>query len=210
MAKRSRSSGRWLAEHSTDHYVRMAREMGYRSRAVFKLMELDQRHGLFRPGNTVVDLGAAPGGWSQYAAERVGSTGRVLAVDRLPLEPLPGVSLIRGDFLDEAVLREVQRALGGSLANIVLSDMAPNLSGSRGIDQPRAMYLAELALDFAVAALASQGGFVVKLFQGEGFQQYVATSRKIFSMVSVRKPKASRGRSPEVYLVAMGFLGSGR
>lgn len=210
MAKRSRSSGRWLAEHSTDHYVRMAREMGYRSRAVFKLMELDQRHKLFRPGNTVVDLGAAPGSWSQYAAERVGPTGRVLAVDRLPSEPLPGVSLIQGDFLDEAVFREVQSALEGNLANVVLSDMAPNMSGSRDIDQPRAMYLAELALDFAVAVLARQGSLVVKLFQGEGFQQYVSMSRKIFSTVSVRKPKASRDRSPEVYLVAMGFLGGDR
>jgi 23S rRNA (uridine2552-2'-O)-methyltransferase len=188
----------------------MAREMGYRSRAVFKLMELDQRHRLFRPGNTVVDLGAAPGGWSQYAAERVAPTGRVLAVDRLPFEPLPGVTLIQGDFLDEAVFREVQSALGGNLANVVLSDMAPNLSGSRGIDQPRSMHLAELALELAVDVLARQGSFVVKLFQGEGFQQYVATSRKIFSAVSVRKPEASRDRSPEVYLVATGFSGNGR
>lgn len=210
MAQRSRSSGRWLAEHGTDYYVRRARDVGYRSRAVFKLMELDQRHKLFRPGNTVVDLGAAPGSWSQYASERVGPIGRVLAVDRLPFEPLPGVSLIQGDFLDEAVFREVQRELGGSLANVVLSDMAPNMSGSRGIDQPRAMHLAELALDFAVAVLARRGSLVVKLFQGEGFQQYVSMSRKIFSTVSVRKPKASRDRSPEVYLVAMGFRGSDR
>ncbi|MDD2768005.1 MAG: 23S rRNA (uridine(2552)-2'-O)-methyltransferase RlmE [Methylococcus sp.] len=207
MAKRSRSSGRWLAEHFSDEYVRMAQEKGYRSRAVFKLIELDERDRLFEPGATVIDLGAAPGGWSQYAAQRVGPKGRVLALDILPMEPLPGVTVVEGDFLDDAVFHGVLEAIGGRAANVVLSDIAPNMSGNRNVDQPRSMYLAELAFDLAERVLAPNGRFAVKLFQGEGFQEYVALARKSFQSVAMRKPKASRARSAEIYLVAKGFRG---
>lgn len=207
MAKRSRSSGRWLAEHFSDEYVRLAQEKGYRSRAVFKLIELDERDRLFEPGATVIDLGAAPGGWSQYAAQRVGPKGRVLALDILPMEPLPGVTIVEGDFLDDAVFQGVLEAIGGRVANVVLSDIAPNMSGNRNVDQPRSMYLAELAFDLAERVLAPNGRFAVKLFQGEGFQEYVALARKSFQSVAMRKPKASRARSAEIYLVAKGFRG---
>lgn len=210
MAKRSRSSGRWLAEHFSDEYVRLAQEKGYRSRAVFKLMELDERDRLFEPGATVIDLGAAPGGWSQYAAQRVGTTGKVLALDILPMEPLPGVTVVQGDFLDDAVFQAVLEASGGCCANVVLSDIAPNMSGNRNVDQPRSMYLAELAFDLAERVLAPKGSFVVKLFQGEGFQEYVAQARKVFASVVMRKPKASRPRSAEIYLVGKGYRGADR
>ncbi|MDF9393511.1 MULTISPECIES: 23S rRNA (uridine(2552)-2'-O)-methyltransferase RlmE [Methylococcus] len=210
MAKRSRSSGRWLAEHFSDEYVRLAQEKGYRSRAVFKLMELDERDRLFEPGATVIDLGAAPGGWSQYAAQRVGTTGKVLALDILPMEPLPGVTVVQGDFLDDSVFQAVLEASGGCCANVVLSDIAPNMSGNRNVDQPRSMYLAELAFDLAERVLAPKGSFVVKLFQGEGFQEYVAQARKVFASVVMRKPKASRPRSAEIYLVGKGYRGADR
>jgi 23S rRNA (uridine2552-2'-O)-methyltransferase len=207
MAKRSRSSGRWLAEHFSDEYVRLAQEKGYRSRAVFKLIELDERDRLFEPGATVIDLGAAPGGWSQYAAQRVGPKGKVLALDLLPMEPLPGVTVVQGDFLDDKVFQSVLEAIGGRSANVVLSDIAPNMSGNRNVDQPRSMYLAELACDLAERVLAPNGLFVVKLFQGEGFQEYVALARKAFASVAMRKPKASRPRSAEIYLVGKGYRG---
>ncbi|QJD29690.1 23S rRNA (uridine(2552)-2'-O)-methyltransferase RlmE [Methylococcus geothermalis] len=210
MAKRSRSSGRWLAEHFSDEYVRLAQEKGYRSRAVFKLIELDERDRLFEPGATVIDLGAAPGGWSQYAAQRVGPKGKVLALDILPMEPLPGVTVVQGDFLDDAVFQSVLEAIGGRSANVVLSDIAPNMSGNRHVDQPRSMYLAELAYDLAERVLAPNGRFVVKLFQGEGFQEYVAYARKAFASVAMRKPKASRPRSAEIYLVGKGYRGGDR
>ncbi|UZR29956.1 23S rRNA (uridine(2552)-2'-O)-methyltransferase RlmE [Methylococcus mesophilus] len=210
MAKRSRSSGRWLAEHFSDEYVRLAQEKGYRSRAVFKLTELDERDRLFEPGATVIDLGAAPGGWSQYAAQRVGPKGKVLALDILPMEPLPGVTVVQGDFLDDAVFQEVLEAIGGRSANVVLSDIAPNMSGNRNVDQPRSMYMAELAFDLADRVLAPNGRFAVKLFQGEGFQEYVALARKAFGSVAMRKPKASRARSAEIYLVGKGYRGGGR
>ncbi|QXP83316.1 23S rRNA (uridine(2552)-2'-O)-methyltransferase RlmE [Methylococcus sp. Mc7] len=210
MAKRSRSSGRWLAEHFSDEYVRLAQEKGYRSRAVFKLIELDERDRLFEPGATVIDLGAAPGGWSQYAAQRVGPKGKVLALDILPMEPLPGVTVVQGDFLDDKVFQGVLEAIGGRSANVVLSDIAPNMSGNRNVDQPRSMYLAELAFDLAERVLAPNGRFAVKLFQGEGFQEYVALARKAFASVVMRKPKASRARSAEIYLVGKGYRGGDR
>ncbi|AAU91921.1 ribosomal RNA large subunit methyltransferase J [Methylococcus capsulatus str. Bath] len=210
MAKRSRSSGRWLAEHFSDEYVRLAQEKGYRSRAVFKLMELDEHDRLFAPGTTVIDLGAAPGGWSQYAARRVGASGRVLALDMLPMEPLPGVTVVQGDFLDDAVFHAMLEAIGGRRVDVVLSDMAPNMSGNRNVDQPRSMYLAELAFDLAERVLGPKGSFVVKLFQGEGFQEYVARARKAFGSVGMRKPKASRARSAEIYLVGKGYRGADR
>jgi 23S rRNA (uridine2552-2'-O)-methyltransferase len=210
MAKRSRSSGRWLAEHFSDEYVRLAQEKGYRSRAVFKLIELDERDCLFEPGSTVIDLGAAPGGWSQYVAGRVGPKGKVLALDILPMEPVPGVTVVQGDFLEDAVFQSTLELIGGRSANVVLSDIAPNMSGNRNVDQPRSMYLAELAFDLAERVLAPNGRFAVKLFQGEGFQEYVALARKSFASVAMRKPKASRARSAEIYLVAKGFRGGER
>jgi 23S rRNA (uridine2552-2'-O)-methyltransferase len=210
MAKRSRSSGRWLAEHFSDEYVRLAQDQGYRSRAVFKLIELDERDRLFEPGATVIDLGAAPGGWSQYAARRVGPKGKVLALDILPMDALPGVTVVQGDFLDEAVFQGLLEAIGGRSANVVLSDIAPNMSGNRNVDQPRSMYLAELAFDLAERVLAPNGRIALKLFQGEGFQDYVALARKAFSSVVLRKPKASRPRSAEIYLVGKGYRGADR
>lgn len=205
MPRRSASSRRWLREHATDAYVRKAREQGYRSRAAFKLLALQQRDRLLRPGQTVLDLGAAPGGWSQIAAELVGPAGCVVASDILDMEPLPGVTLIRGDFHDEAVLARVLEALPGGRADLVLSDMAPNMSGCRDVDQPRAMLLAELAADCAARSLDNRGEFLVKVFQGEGFDPYVADLRTRFERVLIRKPDASRGRSREVYVLCRGY-----
>ncbi len=202
---KSKSSRRWLDEHFRDPWVREAQRAGYRSRAVFKLRELDQRHGLLRPGMTVLDLGAAPGGWSQYAAERLRGRGRIVASDLLPMAPLAGVEFVQGDFREEAVFQALLAALGGEQAHLVLSDMAPNMSGMDAVDQPRAMYLAELALDLASRVLAPQGAFLVKLFQGEGFDAFVRDLRRSFRNVSIRKPKASRPRSREVYAVASHF-----
>lgn len=198
---RSRSSGRWLSEHFSDEYVKQAQAQGYRSRAVFKLKELDERDRLFKPGMAVLDLGAAPGGWSQYAAERIGKSGKIIALDILPLEAIPGVVFIEGDFREEAVLEQLRTALAGQLPDIVLSDMAPNTTGVNAVDQARSMYLAELAMDTARELLKPGGSFVVKLFQGPDFDAYVKTARSLFGKVVVRKPKASRDRSPEVYLV---------
>lgn len=198
---RSSSSGRWLREHRRDPFVQEARRGGHRSRAVFKLQELDEREGLLRPGRTVLDLGAAPGGWSRYAARRVSPGGRVIALDLLPMEPLAGVELIEGDFREEAVLRRLLDCLGGTRADVVLSDMAPNMSGSRAVDQPRAMHLAELALELCGEALAPGGDLLVKVFQGEGFPAYQQALRRVFGRVSTRKPRASRARSAEVYLL---------
>jgi 23S rRNA (uridine2552-2'-O)-methyltransferase len=198
---RSRSSGRWLSEHFSDEYVKQAQAQGYRSRAVFKLKELDERDRLFKPGMAVLDLGAAPGGWSQYAAERIGKSGKIIALDILPLEAIPGVVFIEGDFREEAVLEQLRAELAGQLPDIVLSDMAPNTTGVNAVDQARSMYLAELAMDTARELLKPGGSFVVKLFQGPDFDVYVKTARGLFGKVVVRKPKASRDRSPEVYLV---------
>lgn len=201
---RSKSSSRWLREHFDDEYVQRAQREGWRSRAVYKLEELDQKYRLLKPGMTVVDLGAAPGGWSQYAARALGAKGRVIALDILPMDPLPGVVFIEGDFRDEAVLTRLEAVLDDHTIDLVMSDMAPNISGMGAVDQPRAMYLVELAVDFARQHLRAGGTFVAKVFQGEGFDALVQDLRRDFGRVAVRKPKASRPRSREVYLVATG------
>lgn len=201
---RSKSSGRWLKEHFNDPYVKQAQREGYRSRAALKLAALDERDRLFRPGMTVVDLGAAPGGWTQLAVERVGRNGRVIALDILDMDPVAGAAFIRGDFREDGPLKDLEAALAGARADLVMSDMAPNISGMDAVDQPRAMYLAELALDFARQWLNPDGVFVVKLFQGEGFDEYLAELRAGFRRVVVRKPPASRGRSREMYALASG------
>lgn len=201
---RTKSSSRWLKEHFDDEYVKRAQREGWRSRAVYKLEELDLKYRFFRPGMTVVDLGAAPGGWSQYAVKALGDKGRVFALDILPMDPLPGVVFIEGDFRDEAVLARFKAELGDRPIDLVMSDMAPNISGMGAVDQPRAMYLVELAVDFARELLKPGGTFVCKVFQGEGFDALVQSLRREYDKVSVRKPKASRPRSREVYLVASG------
>jgi len=203
MAK-SKSSKRWLAEHFDDPYVRQAQQQGLRSRSAFKLLEIHEKYGLIEPGMTVVDLGAAPGGWCQVAQPLVGEAGRVIALDLLDMEPLPGVEFIRGDFTEDEPLAELEAALGGHSVDLVLSDMAPNMSGMAAIDQARAMYLAELALEFAREHLRPGGDFLIKLFQGADFDAYVREVRALFEKVLVRKPKASRPRSREVYLLARG------
>ncbi len=202
---RTRSSGRWLAEHFNDDYVRQARALGYRSRARFKLEEIQRRDRILEPEMTVVDLGAAPGGWSQYAMEQVGPRGRVFALDILPMEPIAGVTFLQGDFTTDETWQGLQDLLGGRPVDVVLSDMAPNLSGNRSVDQPRAMALAELALEAAGQLLRPGGSFLTKLFHGEGFEAFQKQLRQEFSRVVTRKPKASRGRSREVYLLAQGF-----
>jgi 23S rRNA (uridine2552-2'-O)-methyltransferase len=203
--KRSASSKRWLREHQTDTYVVKARREGYRSRAVYKLEELDQRDHLIRPGITVVDLGAAPGGWAQYVQKRHGDRVRVVALDVLPMDPIPGVIIIQGDFREAGVLAELEAALGTTKVDLVLSDMAPNISGVDAADQAGTVHLAELALEFARARLKPSGAFVVKLFQGEGFDDFLKVLRQAFAKVALRKPKASRPRSREIYLVARGL-----
>ncbi|MGB1237407.1 MAG: 23S rRNA (uridine(2552)-2'-O)-methyltransferase RlmE [Pseudomonadales bacterium] len=206
MAK-SKSSGRWLQEHFDDPYVKLAKERGYRSRASFKLIELNERDKLIKPGMTVVDLGAAPGGWSQIAADQVGDRGRVVASDILPMDSLAGVEFIQGDFTEEAVLDEILGVMGGAQADLVISDMAPNMSGNSGVDQPASMYLVELALDMARQVLKPNGAFVAKVFQGEGFDAYVKDVRSSFTKVVTRKPESSRPRSREVYVLGQGFKG---
>jgi 23S rRNA (uridine2552-2'-O)-methyltransferase len=200
--KRSSSSARWLAEHQADAYVREARRLGYRSRAVFKLKEIHERDRLFRPGQTVIDLGAAPGGWSQYARPLLGPDGTLVALDLLPMEPIPGVRFLQGDFREPAVLCELERLVPERAADLVLSDMAPNISGIDAADQAAAMSLAELALDLARRRLKPGGALLVKAFQGEGFEALVAATRAAFGSVQIRKPRASRPRSREVYLLA--------
>jgi len=195
----------WMQEHVTDAYVKRARVEGMRSRAAYKLDEITARDRLLKPGMVVVDLGAAPGGWSQVAAGRVGPRGRVIALDLLEMPSLPGVTFLRGDFRDDATLAELERMLGGQRADLVLSDMAPNLSGIASSDQARVMELAELALDFALKHMKPQGNFLVKLFHGAGFEVYFKILRSRFSAVAVRKPEASRDRSREVYLLGKGF-----
>tara|TARA_Y100000782_G_C10186808_1_gene267120 strand:- start:326 stop:946 length:621 start_codon:yes stop_codon:yes gene_type:complete len=204
---KSTSSERWLKEHFDDQYVKKAKEHGYRSRASFKLIELDEKDKLFKSGMTVVDLGAAPGGWSQIAAERVGDRGRVVASDILPMDGMAGVEFVQGDFTEEEVLNQILSALGEEPADLVISDMAPNMSGMSAVDQPAAMYLVELALDMAREVLKPGGNFVAKVFQGEGFDQYLLDMRKSFNKVVTRKPDSSRARSREVYLLGKGFKG---
>ncbi len=201
---RSKSSRRWLKEHFDDPYVKRAQQEGWRSRAVFKLLELQDKYHLIRPGMCVVDLGAAPGGWSQLARRLVGPSGRVYALDILAMEPLEGVEFIEGDFTEDGPLQALEAALAGSAPDLVLSDMAPNMSGMGAVDQPRAMYLAELALAFAEQWLGPGGDFVTKVFQGEGFDNFLSQCRSQFDKVLVKKPKASRPRSREVYLLGRG------
>lgn len=200
--KRTKTSKAWMTEHVTDPYVQQAKKLGYRSRAAFKLLEIDARDHLLKPGTVVVDLGAAPGGWAQVAAKKVGAKGRVIAVDLLELAPLAGVEFIQGDFTEDAVLAELEGRLGGVAIDLVISDMAPNISGIGLSDQARSMHLAELAMDFAVQRLKPGGCFLVKLFQGSGFEAFVREARRRFKQVMVRKPEASRSRSREVYLLA--------
>lgn len=202
---RSVSSRRWLDEHFSDEYVQRAQREGYRSRAVYKLMELQERDRFLKPGQRVVDLGAAPGGWTQYAAQVVGAKGHVFALDLLPMDHFAHTTVIQGDFTEDAVLDQLKQQLEGKSVDVVLSDMAPNMSGVESVDIPRSMYLAELALAFCDEMLRPDGVFVTKLFQGEGFDAYVKEVRSRFRAVNVRKPKASRPRSREVYLVARGW-----
>ncbi len=203
--KRSASSTRWLKEHFDDQYVQKAQKLGLRSRAVFKIEEIQQRDRLIRQGMTVVDLGAAPGGWSQYAVEQVGDKGRVIACDILPMDPIVGVDFLQGDFREEAVLTALLERVGDNKVDVVLSDMAPNMSGTPAVDQPRAMYLVELALEMCRDVLSPDGSFVVKVFQGVGSEEYLKAVRELFKVVKVRKPDSSRSRSREVYIVATGF-----
>ena len=200
MAK-SGSSDRWLRRQERDPYVGRSQLDGYRSRAVYKLQQLDAAEKLLRPGAVVVDLGAAPGGFSQYAAERVGASGQVVAVDLLPMDAIPGVEVIQGDFTTSETLARLLAVLSGA-PDLVMSDMAPNISGNKAVDQPRSMLLAELALEFAVEHLQPRGDLVVKLFQGEGFEAFVGDARRRFERVKVRKPVASRSASREMYLLA--------
>ncbi len=199
------SSGAWLAEHFEDEYVRRAQKEGYRSRAAYKLMELDARDRLIRPGLTVVDLGAAPGGWAQYVAGRLARQGRLVVIDLLPIAPVPGAEVIQGDITDPAVVARLLQALGGRTVDLVLSDMAPNISGVGVTDQARAMGLAETALEFARQVLGPGGRLVIKVFQGPGFDELRRALAGAFEKVVTRKPKASRARSAEIYLVASGF-----
>jgi 23S rRNA (uridine2552-2'-O)-methyltransferase len=205
MARRSKSSDRWLREHFSDPFVKRARAQGWRSRAVFKLEQIDQRERLLKPGMVVLDLGAAPGAWSQYVRRRVGPAGRVLATDLLPMQPLAGVEFLQGDFRDEAVLQQLKDALGGTRADLLLSDMAPNLSGMDAIDAPRGVYLAELALDLARQVLKPGASALIKVLQGAGFEALMALERTRFGRVRCLKPEASRSRSPETYLLASGM-----
>jgi 23S rRNA (uridine2552-2'-O)-methyltransferase len=205
---RSKSSQRWLKEHFSDPYVKRAQAEGWRSRAVFKLEELLEKDRLIRPGMVVVDLGAAPGGWSQYVRQALGGTGRVIALDILDMPPIAGVEFVHGDFRDAAVLSALEATLQGDRVDLVLSDMAPNMTGLAAVDRPRGMHLAELARDFASAWLKPGGDFLVKLFQGPGFDVFVRDLRRRYRRVVLRKPRASRGRSPEVYAVAMDYRGA--
>lgn len=202
MVGRTRRGKRWMDEHVEDEFVRRARQEGWRSRAVYKLMEIQEKDRVLKPGVMVVDLGAAPGAWSQYAAQLVGRRGRVIALDLLPIEALAGVECIEGDFREQETLDALEAALGDRPLGVVLCDMAPNISGMATVDQPRAMYLAELALAFARSRLAAGGSLVTKVFQGEGSDALVADARRDFGTVRMRKPKASRDRSREFYLVA--------
>ncbi len=202
---RTKSSTRWMQEHFDDEYVKMAQAQGYRSRAVFKLKEMHEKDNLIKMGMNVVDLGAAPGGWSQFARQLLGKNGRLVALDILPIEPIEGVSMIIGDFREESVLAELYAVLNNEPIHLVLSDMAPNMSGNKSTDQARAIYLGELALDTAKTVLTKNGTFLVKLFQGEGFESYFKDVQQSFTNVTIRKPKASRPRSNEVYILARGF-----
>ena len=209
MAKCKSSKG-WLKEHFDDEYVRRSQKDGYRSRAIYKLIEIDQKDRLIKPGMTIVDLGAAPGGWSEYCVKKLGKQGKVIALDILPMEPIDGVTIIEGDFREDSVFEELMAVMNSGSADnfkadLVISDMAPNISGMGSVDMPRAYYLCELALDLARQALKPGGSLLVKLFQGEGFEAYSKELKSSFSKVVMRKPKASRPRSREIYALATGF-----
>ena len=204
--KPSKTSKQWMREHVNDPFVQLAQKDGYRSRAAYKLLEINDKDRLFKPGMVVVDLGATPGGWSQIAAREVGRGGKVIALDLLPLDPLSGVDFIQGDFREESVLKQLQDLLAGRQVGLVISDMAPNMSGVLNADLARALYLAELAMDFALEQLQPDGQFLVKVFQGAGFEEYLKLMRGRFGKVVTRKPKASRDRSSELYLLASGKI----
>lgn len=201
---RTKSSKRWLKEHFDDEFVHRAQQEGFRSRAVYKLQELDQKYRIIRPGMTVVDLGAAPGAWAQYAVSAVGRKGSVVALDILPMDPVEGVEFLQGDFRDEQILAQLVNKVGSEEIDLVMSDMAPNISGMQAIDQPRAMNLVELVVDFAGQILRPGGGMLTKVFQGEGFDGLLRDLRPGYEKVITRKPKASRARSREMYLLATG------
>ena len=202
---RSKSSQKWLQEHHDDHYVLQARKDGYRSRAVYKLIELQNKDKLLKPGMFVLDLGAAPGGWSEYVSHFGGEKGRLIAIDILPIDPIAGVEIIQGDFTESDTLERILDLVDRKPVDLVLSDMAPNLSGVDSVDQPRSMYLAELAFELAKDCLSENGQFVVKLFQGDGFDELVSSFKSTFKSVKYRKPDASRPRSREIYAVCCGL-----
>lgn len=204
MSKR-KSSQRWLNEHFKDPYVKQAKKEGFRSRSAYKLLEIQAKTKLIKPGMVIVDLGASPGGWSQVASSIVGTTGEVYALDILPMAILAQVEFLQGDFREDSVMEQLLHRIQSRPVDLVISDMAPNFSGMRSVDQPRAIYLAELALDFATKVLKPKGCFVVKAFQGKGFEAFLKELRDLFTNVTIRKPSASRGRSTEVYLVAIGY-----
>ena len=205
MTKRTKSSRQWLAEHESDVYVKRAREAGFRSRAIFKLEEIQRTDRLIKPGMTIVDLGAAPGGWSQLAVKLLQGRGRIVALDILPMDAIVGVEFIQGDFSDDGVLQSLEDLLGKDQPQLVLSDMAPNTTGIADVDHDRSMHLVELSLDFVQRTLTPGGDFLVKVFQGRHFHPFVLQLRKRFGTVKVRKPPASRQRSPELYLLARDF-----
>jgi len=212
MAK-SKSSKSWLKEHFDDEFVRRSQQDGYRSRAIYKFIEIDKKDRLVKPGMTIIDLGAAPGGWSEYCVKKLGKKGTIVALDILPMEPIEGVTIIEGDFRENLVFDELMTVIGVGENNrgkvdLVISDMAPNISGMGSVDMPRAYYLSELALDLARQVLKPGGGLLVKLFQGEGFEAYNKELKSSFAKVVMRKPRASRARSREVYALATGFLGN--
>lgn len=201
--KNTRSRKAWIKDHVNDFFVKQANKDGYRSRAAYKLIEISERDNLLKPGMTVVDLGATPGGWSQVAANKVGLNGRVFSLDVLEMKTLPGVTFIQGDFEEKSTLTELRKKLGERTVDLVISDMSPNISGIAISDQARCMYLAEVALEFSMAQLNSDGNFLVKVFQGSGFDQFMTSMRMSFKQVATRKPKASRGRSNEIYLLGL-------
>jgi len=204
---RSKTSQNWLKEHFNDPFVKMAQKDGYRSRASYKLLEIQEKDKLIRPGMTVVDLGAAPGGWSQVTSRLIGGKGRLIASDILDMDSIPDVTFIKGDFTEDAVLAQILEAVGNSEVDLVISDMAPNMSGTPAVDMPRSMFLCELALDLAGRVLRPGGDFLIKIFQGEGFDEYHKNFRKQFDKVQTRKPVSSRDRSREQYLLGRGFRG---
>jgi len=204
--KPSKTSKQWMKEHVNDPFVQLAQKEGYRSRAAYKLLEIDARDHLLKPGTVVVDLGATPGGWSQVAAAKVGRSGKVIALDLLPLNPLSGVVFIQGDFREDSVLQQLEKLLDGKAADLVISDMSPNICGVASADQARALHLAELAMEFALIHLKPEGRFLVKVFQGAGFEDFYKLMKSRFAVVITRKPKASRDRSSELYLLSTGKL----